>query len=1615
MIFFKNLATQGSNMTKSVSRVQTQSARNPRNDAPPSKPGKLALAVSMAMGAAPVAMAFDNQVDVWVRPGTDRSYGGIEGVLPFSQSGTSLTFADLKFKLGQSGSYEGNLGLGHRFLTDSKQWALGFYGAWDHRNSANNNAFNQIAVGAEAISDNLDFRANYYYPLTDRAFLDLGNNFAFQDFSIYQSGIWEEAMRGFDVEAGVLLPISDKWETRAYAAYYNFEGKDIAPETDGWRVRLEVRPTNNIAVSLSHQQDDMFKDQTSLEVRYTFGKDGKSGVRSLKERMTTPWTRDIDIVVSTPQEGAANSSFGRVVQGLDGSVVHIDSAYTGTIEDGSYEHPYKSVANCEAGVGTLGKCHTVGGSVVDTGVTTNTTVSGDYNTIRLWEGTSQTDGGYTPITLLNGQMLAGAPITARNIVFMHNDPTVAAYRLAHGLPNVFDSSDPVVNDPNHPGIDAPIVNGMTNGGAAIQLGSNTSVLGVGTINGGIYGENVSGKIDLFYNQINNYYTGGGIDIANMNVDSTIRIMYNDIATNGTGMSLSNIADGGSATMNAGIYRNNIWVDGFDSNSAGIGIALTNAAVNGTATMNTRIGYNNISVAGNGAAKYADGASVGDGATGIGAANMAKYYTAAATATMNTWIYGNNLWVYGSNGATGVTALNASVKITAGDGTATATQNNFIFNQSGDGYDGNSGFNVTAANHATGIAASNLALGGLAQADQRNDIRSNTINVTDLNGVESATGVALNNFALNNGYAYQRSGFAFNTINATSNIGNATGISALNASGNKYNVPGITGTNAHQVTSLYHDTINATSYSPFAQAYGIKMQNLGVAGQYYNATASTQTLAGAYAHINATANDGATGIHAENGGKYYGGVATLNQGVYLSASNVAATANEPFGDAAGIALYNNAGARMNATQNFGMYQLDGVSSSITATANGANGGAYGIGMMNTASARGTASQTARVFDSSITATANGYYSASATGIRMFNSADSSVGHGLGSAPVFTASAIQNLTLDNVDVTAITKGTDDATGVFALNDGNSRYYHSVANATQNLNFSYVNITAIAPRDLYYAFAGGSATGIEMRNDGYSQYYAASSVAGQTLSFNQGSVIANGYYDTYGINIRGNIDARGGGSVVGTQTATLTGGRYYDGSSLTISATSSNGNAYGFYVDNSVNAYGGSNSMASSTQTANLNSVAITATSTTGFAYGIGLDNHVDANGLFGAVSATGGQELNLYHSSVTASSLANGNYGERTTGIYAHNNVNAEVGATATGTSAMNIGSTTISATSTMGDATGIYVHNDSFAYNGSSTTATQSLNLNGVTVTANAYYTAIGINAHNHVSADGHDGSSATGTQTITANNVTVTATGTYDDAIGINLHNSAYADGANNGTHTATASQTLTLNNSTVSATAQYYAAGIYAHNEAGSQYYLGAVAAQTVMVDDSSVTATGTYAIGIYGYNQTAGEDGSAFQTIAVSDSTVTATSNVNKYNGAAIRVWNHNDNQYAIASQALTVTGSTLNANGSKYMDGVQASTYGQYSTGTTVQSVTLVGNAITAQDWGTRFVADSYSVQSGTVVINTITAPGGLYMYADSSATQFVTVTGNSFSSSATTNAGSGTCLPGGQCTP
>ena len=159
------------------------------------------------------------------------------------------------------------------------------------------------------------------------------------------TGFYEEALHGFDAEVGYLIP-GLAWETRAFAGGYYFDG-DIVDSMTGVRVRAETRPMKNIALSLAYQNDDLFDDQATLELRYSFGYKAEKGHRTLEERMIQFPGRDIDIIETSglsPRDVTKTSS---TQVALANDVVHIDNT-AGAGGDGSFEDPFDSIGACEA-------------------------------------------------------------------------------------------------------------------------------------------------------------------------------------------------------------------------------------------------------------------------------------------------------------------------------------------------------------------------------------------------------------------------------------------------------------------------------------------------------------------------------------------------------------------------------------------------------------------------------------------------------------------------------------------------------------------------------------------------------------------------------------------------------------------------------------------------------------------------------------------------------------------------------------------------------------------------------------------------------------------------------------------------------------------------------------------------------------------------------------------------------------------------------------------------------------------------------------------------------------------------------------------------------------------
>jgi hypothetical protein len=203
-------------------------------------------------------------------------------------------------------------------------WNMGVYGFYDRRRSTNANLFDQFTAGAELLGTNFDFRANTYWPfgntvqtvggpVTGPSTASLsGTSVTVSTPATMQS--YEYALRGFDAEAGVRIPITpaqSPYNLRFYAGGFRFdEPSGVVPIVAGPRLRMEFTDYDvpglwngtRFSVSGEWQTDAVRGSQffAGLRLRVPLQAEPRRSQFTMQERrMTDTIIRDVDIVANT--------------------------------------------------------------------------------------------------------------------------------------------------------------------------------------------------------------------------------------------------------------------------------------------------------------------------------------------------------------------------------------------------------------------------------------------------------------------------------------------------------------------------------------------------------------------------------------------------------------------------------------------------------------------------------------------------------------------------------------------------------------------------------------------------------------------------------------------------------------------------------------------------------------------------------------------------------------------------------------------------------------------------------------------------------------------------------------------------------------------------------------------------------------------------------------------------------------------------------------------------------------------------------------------------------------------------------------------------------------------
>lgn len=298
------------------------------------------------------------RVEGRIKAGTKRSILETKIWAPIQQDFTSVTYADMRFSGDNNDNFEGNIGVGYRWLSDNKTLFGG--NMWfDRRRTERDAFFNQFTFGGEVIKQNYDVRMNAYVPITGaktHATPVVGNNTTpyLADTGIYYDGLGrlvEKPQYGFDIEAGYQLPfLHDHVDSfRVYAGAYDFRANNTKATTGG-RVRAAIDITPNVNVGTRFQYDGSRGSQAFAEMTIRFPFDAKRSFRQhgLRARMDESPARDIDIVTAARQvsDGIAkpvlNAQTGEMQR-----VIYVDNS-NANAGDGSLTNPFQNLKTAEA-------------------------------------------------------------------------------------------------------------------------------------------------------------------------------------------------------------------------------------------------------------------------------------------------------------------------------------------------------------------------------------------------------------------------------------------------------------------------------------------------------------------------------------------------------------------------------------------------------------------------------------------------------------------------------------------------------------------------------------------------------------------------------------------------------------------------------------------------------------------------------------------------------------------------------------------------------------------------------------------------------------------------------------------------------------------------------------------------------------------------------------------------------------------------------------------------------------------------------------------------------------------------------------------------------------------
>lgn len=200
--------------------------------------------------------------------------GYLDFVTPILKPGNFSFFYSSRTTFDDNSQMIGSNGLGVRYLFPEKEIILGANAFYDGIESQYGNNFDQLGLGLELLSRWFDARVNWYIPDDSvyevSRFTETTNSRSvgqvFRAGDLLQQRVsdtresetfrqYEGALKGFNCEAGFLVPGLDKYcELRLFAGYYSYDGP-YGKDYSGFKARAELRLLPGVIADVEYWDD----------------------------------------------------------------------------------------------------------------------------------------------------------------------------------------------------------------------------------------------------------------------------------------------------------------------------------------------------------------------------------------------------------------------------------------------------------------------------------------------------------------------------------------------------------------------------------------------------------------------------------------------------------------------------------------------------------------------------------------------------------------------------------------------------------------------------------------------------------------------------------------------------------------------------------------------------------------------------------------------------------------------------------------------------------------------------------------------------------------------------------------------------------------------------------------------------------------------------------------------------------------------------------------------------------------------------------------------------------------------------------------------------------------